>query len=33
MRFDGQQFVGTAATAPAFSYLREIALRGMGSWT
>jgi hypothetical protein len=24
MTFDGQRFVGTAATAPAFSYLREI---------
>ena len=30
MTFDGQRFVGTAATAPAFSYLREI--RPAGGW-
>jgi hypothetical protein len=24
VRFDGKRFVGTGATAPAFSYLREI---------
>ena len=28
--FDGQRFVGTAATAPAFSYLREIRTSGDG---
>ena len=30
MAFDGQRFVGTAATAPAFSYLREIRPAGDG---
>jgi len=30
MSFDGQRFVGTAATAPAFSYLREIRPAGDG---
>ena len=30
MTFDGQRFVGTAATAPAFSYLREIRTSGDG---
>ena len=30
MTFDGQRFVGTAATAPAFSYLREIRPAGDG---
>jgi hypothetical protein len=30
MAFDGQRFVGTAATAPAFSYLREIRTSGDG---
>ena len=28
--FDGNGFVGTAATAPAFSYLREISVDGEG---
>ena len=30
LTFDGRRFVGTAATAPAFSYLREIRPAGDG---
>ena len=33
LAFDGERFVGTAATAPAFSYLRGISAGDEGWWT